>query len=99
LSPDSAAPRGDERSGTADLFELRPGLYLNPLQFVSVRVLPSENEGIFAVLQLSSGDKLDLTRKEFAAITGTRLPSPTSPINQEIRGSTAPAYGSTKKSS
>ncbi|NGO54714.1 hypothetical protein [Allomesorhizobium camelthorni] len=53
-----------------NLVEIRPGLFLNGDHIVLVRVLPREERGVYAVLQLSNGDKLDLTRGEFTAISG-----------------------------
>lgn len=59
-----------------NLIELRPGLLLNVDHIVSVRVLPQEEGNVYAILQLSNGDKQNLTRDEFTAITGEepRLP-------------------------
>jgi hypothetical protein len=58
------------------LTEIRPGLFLNVDQIVSVRVLPQEEDNVYAVLQLSNGDRQNVTRAEFTAITGEepRLP-------------------------
>jgi hypothetical protein len=58
------------------LTEIRPGLFLNVDQIVSVRVLPQEEDNVYAVLQLSNGDRQNITRAEFTAITGEepRLP-------------------------
>jgi hypothetical protein len=53
------------------LVEIRAGLFLNVDQIVTLRVLPQEDDGTYAILQLSNGDKLDLTRVEFALISGT----------------------------
>jgi hypothetical protein len=53
-----------------NLIELRPGLFLNGDQIVSVRVLPQEEGDVYAILQLSNGDEQNLTRVEFTAITG-----------------------------
>ena len=52
------------------LTEIKPGLFLNEDQIVSVRVLPQEEDNVYAVLQLSNGDRQNLTRAEFTAITG-----------------------------
>lgn len=52
------------------LVELKPGFFLNPDQIVSVRTLPQEEGDAYAVLQLSNGDKLNLTRAEFSVLTG-----------------------------
>jgi hypothetical protein len=52
------------------LYEVRPGLFLNLEQVVSVRVLPQEEGDVYAILQMSNGDKQNLTRGEFTAITG-----------------------------
>lgn len=71
------------REGAAErarLVQIKPGYFLNPEQIVSVRVLPQENDNGYALLQLSNGDKLHLTREEFTMLTGeeprqaTRLP-------------------------
>ncbi|MDM0069625.1 hypothetical protein [Variovorax sp. J31P207] len=58
------------------LVEIRSGLFLNVDQIVTLRVLPQEDGDTYAILQLSNGDKLNLTRVEFALISGTepRLP-------------------------
>lgn len=58
------------------LVEIRVGLFLNLDQIVSLRVMPQIETDTYAVLQLSNGDKLNLTRAEFALISGTepRLP-------------------------
>ncbi len=60
----------EHRKGAIDLLEIRPGLYINVYQIVSVRVLPQEEDNIYAELQLSNGDKLTITREEFTAISG-----------------------------
>ncbi|EYS94823.1 hypothetical protein CF68_23790 [Cupriavidus sp. SK-4] len=52
------------------LIELRPGFFLNPDHIISVRVLPEEEGDVYAILHLSNGDKQNLTRGEFTAITG-----------------------------
>jgi hypothetical protein len=52
------------------LIEVRPGLFINLEHVVSVRVLPQEEGDVYAILQLSNGDKQDLTRGEFTAISG-----------------------------
>jgi hypothetical protein len=60
-----------ERIGEAiKLVEIRPGLFLNVDHIVSVRALPQEEGAVYAMLQLSNGDKLNLTRAEFTAICG-----------------------------
>jgi hypothetical protein len=53
-----------------NFIEVRPGLFLNMEHIVGVRVLPEEEGNAYAILQLSNGDKLHLTRDEFSAITG-----------------------------
>jgi hypothetical protein len=62
--------------GTMNLIEVRPGLFLNLEQVVSVRVLSQAEGDVYAILQLSNGDKQSLTRGEFLTITGEepRLP-------------------------
>ena len=59
------------------LLEIRPGLFLNTAHVVSIRVLPQEDGNTYAVMQMSNADKLQLTRAEFAAISGQepRLPA------------------------
>jgi hypothetical protein len=59
-----------------NLLEIRIGLFLNVDQIVTLRVLPQEDGDTYAILQLSNGDKLNLTRAEFALVSGTepRLP-------------------------
>jgi hypothetical protein len=60
----------ERKAGSMKLTEVKPGLFLNEDQIVSVRVLPQEEENVYAVLHLSNGDKQNLTRAEFTAITG-----------------------------
>ena len=68
------------------LTEIKPGFFLNEDQIVSVRVLPQEDGGVYAVLQLSSGDKLNLTRDEFTVITGEKArPTARPPQQSEAR--------------
>lgn len=65
------------QTGEATKFvEIRVGLFLNLDQIVTLRVLPQEDMDTYAILQLSNGDKLNLTRVEFALISATepRLP-------------------------
>lgn len=52
------------------LVELRPGFFLNADHIVSVRVLSQEEGDVYAVLHLSNGDKQNLSRDEYSAITG-----------------------------
>lgn len=66
----SAGPYAERMAKTINLIEIRPGLFLNVDQIVSVRVLPQEEDNDYAILQLSNGDKLNLTRSEFSTITG-----------------------------
>lgn len=54
----------------ARLVQIRPGLFLNPDQIVSVRTLAQEDSDAYAIMQLSNGDKLNLTRDEFSMLTG-----------------------------
>ena len=63
-------PRQQGTAETMHLIELRPGFFLNPNHIVSVRVLPQEDSEVYAVMYLSNGDKQNLTRAEFTAITG-----------------------------
>ena len=75
----SNAPR-EGRIEAFHFLEIRPGLFVNVAQMVSVRVLQHEEGTVYAILQLSNGDKLNLTKGEFSTITGeeprppTRLP-------------------------
>ena len=75
--PPKTPPRTERTAETIKLVEIRAGLFLNVDQIVSVRVLPQEEGNTHAILQLSNGDKLDLTRIEFTAISGEepRLPA------------------------
>lgn len=67
----ATAPPPPERTADGmDFIEIRPGLFLNVDHIVSVRVLPQEDDNVYAILQLSSGEKQNLTRREFTAITG-----------------------------
>lgn len=68
--PAIAPPERKDETMTMHLIELRPGLFLNPDHVVSLRVLPQEEQDRDAILQLSSGEKQNLTRDEFTAITG-----------------------------
>jgi hypothetical protein len=70
VQPATAPPRPDPKAATPHLIELRPGLFLNPDHIVSVRVLAQEQDGIYAIVQLSSGEIQNLTREEFTAVTG-----------------------------
>lgn len=58
------------------LIEVRSGLFLNLAHVVSVRVLAQGDRKVYAVLQLSNGDKQDLTGDEFTAITGQEVHLP-----------------------
>ena len=65
------APLPPERTARKiKLVEIRAGLFLNIDQIVSLRVLSQEEGNNYAILQLSNGDKLNLTRNEFTAISG-----------------------------
>jgi hypothetical protein len=75
--PQQAAELQEKRCDPAlRLIEIRPGLFLNVDQIVSVRTLPAEEDKAYAILQLSNGDMLNLTCGEFTLITGEdpRLP-------------------------
>jgi hypothetical protein len=63
-------------SGRAQLVQIKPGYFLNLEQIVSVRVQPQEEGQAYAVLQLSNGDKLNLTRDEFSSLTGEEARQP-----------------------
>ena len=66
----------------SNLIEIKPGFFVNLDQVVSVRVLPEEEDNVHAVLQLSNGDKLNLTRSEFTVITG-KAPLPPARLSQK----------------
>lgn len=74
--PAPALPPPKRKAATMNLIEVRPGLFLNLEHVVSVRVLPREEGDVYAILQMSNGDKQNLTRGEFTAISGEepRLP-------------------------
>lgn len=55
---------------TIDLIKIRPGLFLNVHQIVSVRELPQADSDTYAIVQLSNGDKLHLTASEFTLVCG-----------------------------
>jgi len=63
-------PATERRASAVNLIELRLGFFLNADQIVSVRILPQEGGETYALMQLSNGDKLNLTRGEFTAVTG-----------------------------
>ena len=75
--PVAAQSLPERKAGTINLIEIRPGLFLNVDHIVSVRVLPQDEGNVYAILQLSSGDKQNVSRDEFTAITGeeSRLPA------------------------
>ena len=73
--PEKLLPRPQIGEAT-NLVEIRMGLFLNVGQIVTLRVLPQEDGGTYAILQLSNGDKLNLTRVEFALISGKEPRSP-----------------------
>ncbi len=72
----SAEPSAERLPAMINLVEIRPGLYLNAEQIVSVRVLAQEENNVYAILQMSNGDKHNLTRSEFFAISGKEPRSP-----------------------
>lgn len=63
-------PATERRTRAVNLVELRLGFFLNADQIVSVRILPQEEGETYALMQLSNGDKHNLTRGEFTAVTG-----------------------------
>lgn len=65
-----SSPPADRTEKAIPLLEIRPGLFLNVNHIVSVRVLQHEEDSNYAILHLSNGDKLALTRSEFYLITG-----------------------------
>lgn len=69
-APTTKVSPKEHKKGVIDLLEIRPGLYINVYQIVSVRVLAQKEENIYAELQLSNGDKLTITREEFTTISG-----------------------------
>lgn len=74
---DCPSPQQDKRWDPAiRLIEIKPGLFLNADQIVSVRALPAEVDNVYAILQLSNGDTLNLTCGEFALVTGEERRSP-----------------------
>jgi hypothetical protein len=83
VQPATAPPRPEERKAeTMNLIELKPGLFVNADQIVSVRILPQEDNNVYAILQLSNGDKHNLTRDEFTAITGSE---PRPPVRLRLK--------------
>ncbi|GEM_PF-1225532 len=80
IKTETQSSRGDNESAprpytgrmakTINLIEIRTGLFLNVDHIVSVRVLPQEEGNDYAVLQLSNGDRLNLSLNEFSTITG-----------------------------
>ena len=77
-------PAPKPRASAVELIELRFGFFLNADQIVSVRVLPQQGDETYAVMQLSNGDKLNLTVEEFMAVTG-KDPCPPVRLRQERR--------------
>jgi len=73
----ASKPNAKRMSETINLVEMRPGLFLNTVQIISVRVLAREEDDVYAIVQLSNGDKLNLTAKEFSVITGEKPRPPT----------------------
>lgn len=66
----SAGPHTERIAERINLVEIRPGLFLNTDHIVSVRVLPQDEGDVYAILQLSNGDKLNITGAEFCTISG-----------------------------
>jgi hypothetical protein len=75
-NPATPAARGEPTRISTDLVELRAGLFLNVDHIVSVRVLPEVIGNAYAVMQLSSGEKLNLTRDEFSTLCGVEARPP-----------------------
>lgn len=73
----STRPNANRMSETINLVEMRPGLFLNLAQIVTMRVLQREEGEVYAILQLSNGDKLNLTPREFSEISGEKPRPPT----------------------
>jgi hypothetical protein len=80
----SKEPSLPQKVTTLKLIELKPGLFLNEDHIVSVRILVQQEGDAYAILQLSNGDKLSLTRDEFTAISGVR-PLPPARLSQKLR--------------
>ncbi len=66
----SVEPQAERIAKEINFIEIRPGLFLNLDHIVSMRVLPQEEGNVYAILQLSNNDKLNLTRSEFSTISG-----------------------------
>lgn len=79
----SAGPCTERMAERINLIEIRSGLFLNVDHIVSVRVLPQEEGDVYAILQLSNGDKLNLTRSEFSTISGEE-PRPSARLSQKL---------------
>lgn len=74
LAPPTAPP--DRTPGPPLRFvEVKPGLFVNIDQVVSLRVLPKEEDGVVAILQLSNGEKIGVDRSEFTAVSGVEAPT------------------------
>ena len=70
-APPATASPIQKRQGVAiNLVELRPGLFLNIDHVVSMRILPEADGDVYAIVQLSNGDKQNLTRAEFTVVSG-----------------------------
>lgn len=82
--PATIAPRDEGTRISTDLVELRAGLFLNVDHIVSVRVLPEVVGNAYAVMQLSSGEKLNLTREEFSTLCGVE-PRPPMRLSRSTR--------------
>ena len=74
--------KGKPISENVSLIEIRPGLFLNVAQLVTVRVLSREEGDVYAIAQLSNGDKLSLTLSEFCEISGKK---PRTPMRKAMR--------------
>ena len=66
----SAEPHAQRIAETINLIEIRSGLFINVDHIVSMRVLAQEESDVYAVLRLSNGDTLNLTRGEFSTVSG-----------------------------
>ncbi|MFM5885376.1 MAG: hypothetical protein ACKOQ3_08660 [Novosphingobium sp.] len=94
VAPHSDAPSGRTAEPAAsgqsdrpvDLFELRTGLFINPVQVISVSVTTDGTGERFAVLKLSNGETLDLTADEFRMMTGHPIQRAAVAMDQTLRG-------------
>lgn len=77
----------EQMANMINLIEIRPGLFLNGNHIISVRVLSQEEDNVYAILHLSNGDKLNITRDEFTTISGEEPCLPTRPSQKPLANS------------